>query len=60
MRAGVVITAVAVAAATTLVVGPEPAWAGDLGGQNNYSNAQASGGQVSVQAGVTRWTPPGG
>ncbi|MHB1771906.1 MAG: hypothetical protein ACYCST_09210 [Acidimicrobiales bacterium] len=60
MRAGVVITAVAVLAATTLVVGPEPAWAGDLGGQNNYSNAQASGGQVSVQAGVTRWTPPGG
>ena len=60
MRAGVVITAVAVLAATELVFGAGPTWAADLGGQNNYSNAQASGGQVSVQAGVTRWTPPAG
>ena len=58
MRAGVVITAVAVLAATELVFGAGPTWAADLGGQNNYSNAQASGGQLTVQADHTYWTPP--
>ena len=60
MRVRLVIPAAVVAAAITLVVSTEPAWAGDGYGQDNYSNAQASGGQVSVQAGVTRWTPPAG
>ena len=58
MRAWFVIPAALVAAAITLVVGSEPAWAGDGYGQNNYSNAQASGGQLTVQAGHTYWTPP--
>ena len=35
-----------------------PAWAGDPDGQNTYANAQASGGELTVQAGVTEWTPP--
>ena len=58
MRAWFVIPAALVAAAITFVVGTEPAWAGDGYGQNNYSNAQASGGQLTVQAGHTYWTPP--
>ncbi len=60
MRAWLVIPGAVVVSAITLVVGTEPAWAGDGYGQNNYSSAQASGGQLSVQAGVTRWTPPEG
>ena len=58
MRAWFVIPATVVVAAITFVVGTEPAWAGDGYGQNNYSNAQASGGQLTVQAGHTYWTPP--
>ena len=58
MRAWFVIPAAVVAAAITFLVGTEPAWAGDGYGQNNYSNAQASGGQLTVQAGHTYWTPP--
>ncbi len=58
MRAWFVIPAAVVAAAITFVVGTESAWAGDGYGQNNYSNAQASGGQLTVQAGHTYWTPP--
>ena len=58
MRARFVIPTTVVAAAITLVVGTEPAWAGDGYGQNNYSNAQASGGTLTVQAGHTYWTPP--
>ncbi len=57
MRAGLMIAAAAAVAAAMLVVGAEPAWAGDGYGQDNYSNAQASGGQLTVQAGVTEWTP---
>jgi hypothetical protein len=37
---------------------PAAAWAGDGYGQSSYANAQASGGQLTVQAGVTHWTPP--
>jgi hypothetical protein len=33
--------------------------ASDGYGQSSYANAQASGGQLTVQAGVTHWTPPG-
>ena len=58
MRSWFVIPAVVLVAAGTMVIGVEPAWAGDPNGQYSYSNAQASGGQLSVQAGVTRWTPP--
>ena len=36
------------------------AWAADPDGQNTYANAQASGGQLTVQAGHTDWTPPAG
>ena len=60
MRSWLVIPAAVVAAAITFVVGTEPAWAGDGYGQDNYSNAQASGGQLTVQAGETHWTPPAG
>ena len=58
MRAWLVIPATVVATAMTLVVGAEPAWAGDGYGQNNYSSAQASGGTLTVSAGHTYWTPP--
>lgn len=60
MRAGLVTFVAVLVAAGALVLGAEPAWAGDVGGQNTYANAQASGGQLSVQAGVTSWTPPQG
>jgi len=60
MRARLVIPATALIAGAMLFAGAGPAWAGDLGGQDNYSSAQASGGQISVQAGVTRWTPSAG
>ncbi len=39
---------------------PDQAWAADGDGQNTYANAQASGGQLTVQAGLTQWTPPAG
>ncbi|MHB1510555.1 MAG: hypothetical protein ACYCST_13495 [Acidimicrobiales bacterium] len=60
MRAGLVASLAALITVALLFVGAGPAWAGDLGGQDNYSSAQASGGQISVQAGVTRWTPSAG
>ena len=52
---------IALAVAAFLVIAfvdVEPAWAGDPGDQNTYSAAQASGGQLTVQAGVTEWVPP--
>jgi len=58
MRTGLMITTAAAVAAAVVILGSEPAWAGDGYGQDNYSNAQASGGQLTVQAGVTEWTPP--
>jgi hypothetical protein len=51
-------TAVVLAAAVTVVAGGGRVWADDPGGQNGYANAQASGGQLTVQAGHTYWTPP--
>ncbi|MDA8047722.1 MAG: hypothetical protein M0Z30_21235 [Actinomycetota bacterium] len=53
MRAGVVITAAVAVTVTALVAGAAPAWAGDGYGQDNYAAAQASGGQLTVQAGLT-------
>jgi len=41
-----------------LMVAPGLAWAGDPGGQNSFAGAQASGGQLTVEAGHTYWTPP--
>jgi hypothetical protein len=49
-----------VASVVSVLAGTEPAWAGDLGGQNSWANAQASGGELTVQAGQTHWTPPAG
>ena len=60
MRARFVIPVVVLAALVPLVVGAETARASDGDGQNNYANAQASGGQLTVQAGHTYWTPPAG
>lgn len=51
-------TAVVLAAGVPVLVGGSRAWATDPGGQNGYANAQASGGQLTVQAGHTYWTPP--
>jgi hypothetical protein len=58
MRAWLVIPVAAVVGAMTFIVGAKPAWAGDPGDQNTYAAAQASGGQLTVQAGLTEWTPP--
>ena len=44
----------------SVLAGPGRAWAADGGGQDTWANAQASGGELTVQAGVTRWTPPTG
>lgn len=60
MRARVLTVGVAVAAVVaSVVVGLEPAWAGDPNGQYGWTSAQASGGQLTVQAGHTYWTPLG-
>ncbi len=61
MRVWLLIPTVAVAASAalaSLAAGAGHAWAADGDGQNNYANAQASGGQLTVQAGHTYWTPP--
>ena len=58
MRCWLVIPAVVLAAAGAVVIGAEPAWAGDPNGQYSYSSAHASGGELAVQAGVTEWIPP--
>jgi len=60
MRARLVMAIVLIAAATSVLVAPGRAWAGDPGGQYVWAGASASGGQLTVQAGVTRWTPPTG
>ena len=58
MRTRLVIPTIVLVAAGAVLLGAEPAWAGDPNGQYSYSNAEASGGQLTVQAGVTEWTPP--
>lgn len=60
MRARLMTAAVAAAALASAQLFAAPASASDLGGQNNYANAQASGGELTVQAGHTYWTPPAG
>jgi len=57
MRARVVISFAVIATLVSVLSGTSPAWAGDLDGQNTYAAAQASGGQLTVQAGLTEWTP---
>jgi hypothetical protein len=56
VRAGIVTAAAALA---VLFFGTEPAWASDSYGQDTAA-AQASGGQLTVQAGATEWIPPSG
>lgn len=59
MRSRVLTLAAALLAATgAMLVSAGPAAASDPGGQYGWTNAQASGGQLTVQAGVTDWTPP--
>jgi hypothetical protein len=60
MRSRLVASAALAGCCVGLLVHPGLAWAGDGYGQSSYANAQASGGQLTVQAGVTHWTPPGG
>ena len=60
MRARLVTAVIVVAAMASVPMAAGAAWAGDGGGQNDYANAQASGGQLTVQAGATHWTPPAG
>jgi hypothetical protein len=60
MRTRLVISAAATAGLVWALVGAEPAGANDPGGQDTYANAQASGGELTVQAGVTEWTPAAG
>ena len=61
MRAGLVtVAAIPLLTLVAAVVGAQPAWAGDSYGQDTYAAAQALGGQLSVQAGVTTWIPPSG
>ena len=55
------VTAVALTVSLgAMTVAAGRAEAADTGGENTYAAAQASGGQLSVQAGVTTWTPPSG
>ena len=59
MRGWFLSVAVATGVALLVVlVDASPAWAGDPDGQNAYAVAQASGGQLTVKAGVTQWVPP--
>jgi hypothetical protein len=58
VRARLVIALAAVSA--SLLAGTGQAWAADGGGQDTWANAQASGGQLTVQAGQTHWSPPAG
>ncbi len=58
MRARLVIPVALLAALSPFVTGAGRAWASDGDGQNNFANAKVSGGQLTVQAGQTYWTPP--
>jgi hypothetical protein len=60
MRARLMIPAAVVVASMCVLIGPGRAWAGDPDGQYNWGGATANGGQLTVQAGGTYWTPPAG
>ena len=60
MRCRVLIPLALGISSVVLFAGPKAAWAGDGDGENTFAGAQASGGQLTVQAGVTDWTPPAG
>ena len=60
MRARFVIPAAVVVASVCVLIGPSRAWAGDPDGQYGWGGATANGGQLTVQAGGTYWTPPAG
>ncbi len=53
-----VVLTVMIAGVGSLVVGIPSAWADDGSGGFTSAGAQASGGQLSVQAGEVHWTPP--
>ena len=60
MRSRLMIPIVLGATLSSALVGGGRAWAADGDGQYGYANAQASGGQLTVEAGQTVWTPPSG
>lgn len=61
MRSRLLTVGVAVAAIVASVLTEAgSAWAGDPNGQYGWTSAQVSGGQLTVQAGHTYWTPPSG
>ncbi|MGH8995125.1 MAG: hypothetical protein ACRDYB_03680 [Acidimicrobiales bacterium] len=57
-RLVMVLAVVLLLGSVTLVAGARRAFAADGDGQYTYANAHASGGQVTVKAGQTVWTPP--
>jgi hypothetical protein len=58
MRARLLIGSSVIAAFLSTAMAPGIAWAGDPGDQNTYATTQVSGGQLTVEAGVTEWVPP--
>ncbi|MGH8995595.1 MAG: hypothetical protein ACRDYB_06145 [Acidimicrobiales bacterium] len=59
MRARLLTVGVVTAAIVVSVMADAgPAWANDPNGQYGWTAAQASGGQLTVQAGHTYWMPP--
>jgi len=58
MRARFVMSTVLTAALISTLAGAGRAEAADTGGENTFTAAQTSGGQLTVHAGVTEWTPP--
>ena len=60
MRARFVMAAALTVSLGAMTVAAGRAEAADTGGEYTSAGAQASGGQLSVQAGVTTWTPPSG
>jgi hypothetical protein len=58
MRARLVIPVAVLVAVAPFATVVARAWASDGDGQNSYANAQVSGGELTVRAGHTYWTPP--
>jgi hypothetical protein len=58
MRRWIVIPFGLAVAGSVMSAVPGTAFAGDGDSQNTYAAAQASGGELTVQAGMTEWVPP--
>jgi hypothetical protein len=58
MRRWVVMPFALTVAGSVMLAAPGTAFAGDGDSQNTYAAAQASGGELTVQAGMTEWVPP--